>query len=75
MTLEEKKLNLWLTLRKCHTLIHRVLGATSTGDLDDIVITNIPVMEALDTELPELIAEMEQDPIVAAAKASLKNPA
>ncbi len=75
MTLEEKKLNLWLTLRKAHTLIHRILGATSTGDLDDVIITNIPVMEVLDADLPALIAEMEQDPIVAAAKASLKNPA
>lgn len=75
MTLEEKKLNLWLTLRKAHTLIHRILDATSTGDLDDVIITNIPVMEVLDADLPQLIAEMEQDPIVAAAKASLKNPA
>jgi hypothetical protein len=75
MTLEEKKLNMWLTLRKAHTVIHRFVKVQSHGDLDEVYTDNIATMEVLDVDLPALIAEMEQDPLVAAAKASLKNPA
>jgi hypothetical protein len=73
MTLEEKKLNLWLTLRKTRALIHRIHKAAFHGDLVETVTTNIVMLGVLDEDLPLLIAEMEQDPIVAAAKASLKN--